>query len=170
MWGNGWSVVGVVALVLAVAAPASARRSCEHGQAKTVNGVSVIAFCGTAKVTLHLIGGSYAGPRTVTLTNGSCSTQRRDLVVRIGAVPSRALSSNGLNEPAAPPEHFVLRTRHEAGLQQFGNSVYFGLQQLPWKLTALSTRVTVKKGVRRGTFSGRLLASDADRVTGSFSC
>jgi len=167
------AMVVLAALVIASAA-AVARGSltgCAQGQPKSVGGVPVLVFCGPARATVRLIGGSYAGTRTVAFKNGACASHGDDLYVFIGAVPKAALSSDGLD---APPrngaDYFVLRTTYKPGSHKFGNNVYFGHEKGAWYLTALSTRVAVKTGSRSGVFAGRLLTSDADRVTGSFTC
>lgn len=144
---------------------------CAQGQQKKVRGVSVLVFCGPARATVRLLGGDYAGSRQVTFGNGTCASHGDDLYVFIGAVPARALKSDGLDaRPVTGANYFVLRTTYKPGAHQFGNKVYFGYENAPWSLTALTTRVTVKTGLRSGVFAGRLLASDVDRVTGSFTC
>jgi hypothetical protein len=130
----------------------------------------VLVFCGPAKATVRLIGGDYKGARRVMLKDGACASHNGDLYVFIGAIPRKALASDGLDQPVTSNSYFFLKTSYKAGIHQFGNTVFFGYNRQPWKATALSTQVTVNKGLRSGVFSAALLASEADRVEGSFTC
>jgi hypothetical protein len=161
----------LVSICVSQTSASGAAAGCSRGQAKTVAGVEVVLFCGSAKATLHLAGGDYGGSRDVAFSGGACALHDGDLYVFIGPVPQAALRSNGLSGPAGTAlRYFVLQTAYSTGSHRFGNVVYFGHDRQPWRLTALSTHVTVKAGLRSGSFSGSLLASEADSLTGSFTC
>lgn len=146
--------LGTAALIAPSSAGAAAA-ACTPGKT-TVGGKPAMRFCGTAKASAKV------GARTFRFAGGACATSGPYFTINIG----------------------TLLTNSVAGARP-GPTTYFGAtvtppstgihlkQALGWttggkRYSVLKNRITVKPGLRSGTFSGSSLSGQ--KVTGSFSC
>jgi hypothetical protein len=149
------TVVFATAVVLATALACSARAAgnvatCTPGT-KTIGGASARTFCGPARATVTLNG------KTVSYRGGSCSTSIGLFSVNIGTVVLGTVKN--------APEYFGVTAKAKAGSQS---------RQTIAVVHAGSTRavigtVTLKPGLKGGTFSGKAFGSKTV-ISGSFSC
>ena len=128
----------------------SAVAGCTPGVHK-IGGVSARTFCGPAKATVRL------GTKTVAYKNGECSTSIGLFSVNIGTVVLGNLKSK--------PEYLGVTAKAKAGVQaQQTVAVVHG-----GKSRGLIGTVTLKAGLKSGTFSGKVFGSST-KITGSFTC
>jgi hypothetical protein len=129
---------------------AQSAASCVEG-VKKIGGVPARTFCGPAKASVKL------NSRTVSYANGSCSKSFAGFTINIGTVV--------LGTTKNMPEYFGITVKATAGAH--GNSgvavVHAG------KRYAVIGTVTLKAGLRSGTFSGKVFGSPT-KIAGSFSC
>lgn len=151
-------VSGLVALCAGAAFAASAFASssphaaagCTPGLHK-IGGVNARTFCGPAKASVHL------GGKTVAYKNGECSKSIGLFSVNIGTVVHGDLKSK--------PEYFGVTAKAKAGVQaQQTIAVVHG-----GKTKAIIGTVTLKAGLKSGTFFGKVFGSPA-KISGSFTC
>jgi hypothetical protein len=140
------------ALALATSALASPQSAsaCVAG-VKKINGVSARTFCGPAKATVQVNG------KTVSYKGGQCSKSSFGWSINIGTVV--------LGNLQGKPEYFGITAGAKPGTQSNGAVavVHAG------KSLAVTGTITLKAGLRSGTFSGKVFGAPT-RVTGSFSC
>jgi hypothetical protein len=149
-------IVGLVAVcagtTFATAAFASSQgaAACVPG-VKKINGVSARTFCGPAKATVKMNG------TTVSYKGGQCSKSAGLLAVNIGTVVLGNLKNK--------PQYLGVAANAKAGVQnrQTIAIVHAG------KSKAIIGTVTIKAGLRAGTFSGKVFGSSAV-ISGSFTC
>jgi hypothetical protein len=148
------TLIGVAAAALAAAAlaPGSAQSaaSCTAGVTK-VGGSPARVFCGPAKATVKL------GSATVSYRNGSCSKSSFGWTINIGTVV--------IGSAKKKPEYFGITVKAKAGAQS--NSAVAVVHSN--KSYAVLGTVTLKAGLKSGTFSGKVFGSPA-KLSGSFSC
>jgi hypothetical protein len=151
-------LVGLTAICAGTALAASALASgspqaaaaCTPGVHK-VGGVNARTFCGPAKASVHLNG------KTVTYKNGECTNSIGLFSVNIGTVVLGNLKSK--------PDYFGVTAKAKAGKQaQQTIAVVHG-----GKSKAIIGTVTLKAGLKSGTFSGKVFGSPT-KITGSFTC
>jgi hypothetical protein len=146
-------------ITLAVAALAAAAftsttsaqaTACVEG-VKKINGVPARTFCGPAKATVKL------GASTVSYAGGSCSKSSFGWTINIGTVVIGNLKKK--------PEYFGITVPAKAGAHSNSGPaiVHAG------KSYAVLGTVTLKAGLKSGTFSGKVFGSP-QRIAGSFSC
>lgn len=149
------TIIGVAVAALAAAAFAtmstpSAASSCVAG-VKKINGVPARTFCGPATAMVKLGGSSVA------YKQGACSKSAVGFTINIGTVVLGNLKKK--------PEYFGITVQGTAGAH--ANSgvavVHAG------KSYAVLGTVTLKAGLKSGTFSGKVFGSPT-KITGSFSC
>ena len=149
------AVVCATAVVLAAALACSATAAgnvtaCTPG-AKTIGGTSARTFCGPARATVTLNG------KTVSYRGGSCSTSIGLFSLNIGTVVLGTVKNApeylGVTANAKPGSH----SRQTIAVVHAGST------------RALIGTVTLKPGLRGGTFSGKALGSKTV-ISGSFSC
>jgi hypothetical protein len=143
------------AALVAPATSGAAAAACVPGKT-TVGGKSALRFCGTAKASAKL------GAKTFRFAGGTCATSGPYFTINIG----------------------TLITNTVAGAKP-GPATYFGVtltppskgthvkQALSWtsggkSYPVLQNQITLKAGLKSGTFTGKSLAGA--KVTGSFSC
>jgi hypothetical protein len=148
------AIFGLVVAALAAAAfgtaSAKSAATCVAG-VKKINGVSARTFCGPAKATVKLNGA------TVSYKGGQCSKSAGLLAVNIGTVVLGNLKNK--------PEYLGVAANAKAGVQdrQTIAIVHAG------KSKSMIGTVTLKPGLRAGTFSGKVFGSSAV-ISGSFTC
>jgi hypothetical protein len=144
-----WTATILSATVLASGAVASTT-SCVPG-VKAINGVSARTFCGPAKATVKMNG------KTISYTNGACSTSIGLFTVNIGTVVLGTLEN--------APEYVGVTAKATVGTQsrQTIAVVHAGQRQ------AIIGVVTLRAGLRQGTFPGKAFGS-TDLISGSFTC
>jgi hypothetical protein len=149
------TIIGVAVAALAAAAFAtmstqSVASSCVAG-VKKINGVPARTFCGPATASVKLGGSSIA------YKQGACSKSAVGFTINIGTVVLGNLKKK--------PEYFGITVQGTAGAH--ANSgvavVHAG------KSYAVLGTVTLKAGLKSGTFSGKVFGSPT-KITGSFSC
>jgi hypothetical protein len=118
---------------------------------KKINGVSARTFCGPARATVKMNG------KTISYSGGNCSKSLGLFSVNIGTVVLGNLRNK--------PEYFGVTARAKAGVQtrQGVSVVHAG------KSHAIIGTVTIKAGLRAGTFSGKVFGSPKI-IAGSFTC
>jgi hypothetical protein len=118
---------------------------------KKINGVSARTFCGPAKATVKMNG------KTISYGGGKCSKSLGLFSVNIGTVVLGNLRNK--------PEYLGVTASAEAGVQtrQGVSVVHAGRSQ------AIIGTVTIKAGLRAGTFSGKVFGS-SKIISGSFTC
>jgi hypothetical protein len=146
-------LVAGVTLVLAASAFASpqAASGCVEGL-KKINGVNARTFCGPAKATVRVNG------RTIVYKNGNCSKSFVGFEVNIGTVV--------LGNVKLKPEYFGLIAKAKAGTHGDGS---LAVNHAGKDVAILKATITLKPGLKAGTFSGKVFGSTA-RITGSFTC
>jgi hypothetical protein len=144
-----WTATIFSATVFASGAVASAA-SCVPG-VKAINGVSARTFCGPAKATVKMNG------KTISYTGGACSTNIGLFTVNIGTVV--------LGAPKNAPEYLGVTAKAKVGTQsrQTIAVVHVGKSQ------AIIGNVTIKAGLKQGTFAGKAFGS-TEIISGSFAC
>jgi hypothetical protein len=151
-------LVGLVALCTGAALTANAfASSSPHGAATCtpgvhkVGGVNARTFCGPAKASVRLNG------KAVSYKSGECSNTIGLFSVNIGTVVLGNLKNK--------PEYFGVTAKAKAGVQaqQAIAVVHSG------KSRAIIGTVTLKAGLKSGTFSGKVFGSPK-KITGSFTC
>jgi hypothetical protein len=144
--------VAVAALAAAAFATTSAQSAaaCVAG-VKQINGSPARTFCGPAKATVKLGGASVA------YKQGSCSRSAAGFTINIGTI----VIGNGKNKP----EYFGITVKATAGAHAYSGVavVHAG------KSYAVLGTVTLKAGLKSGTFSGKVFGSPT-KIAGSFSC
>jgi hypothetical protein len=141
--------LALTATALASGSPRAAA-ACTPGVHK-IGGVNARTFCGPAKASVHLNG------KTITYKNGECSKSIGLFSVNIGTIVLGSLKNK--------PEYFGVTAKAKAGAQtrQAIAVVHGG------KTSAIIGTVTLKAGLKSGTFSGKVFGSPT-KITGSFTC
>jgi hypothetical protein len=147
----GVTDAAVLAFVGSVAASSGRDAGCVAGMTK-VAGVQARTFCGPARATVHLNG------KTVIFEGGQCSTGPAGWTVNIGTVV--------LGTVKAPPEYFGVTAKAKAG-SHANQAVALDHAGKGYAIT--QNTVTLKPGIRSGTFTGTAFGSSSP-VTGTFSC
>jgi hypothetical protein len=146
----GVAVAALAAAALGTSSAQSAAASCVAG-VKQLNGVPARTFCGPAKATVKL------GSTSVAYKQGSCSRSAAGFTINIGTVVLGNLKKK--------PEYFGITVKATAGAH--ANSgvavVHAG------KSYAVLGTVTLKAGLKSGTFSGKVFGSPT-KIAGTFSC
>ena len=148
------TLIGVAVAALAAAAlgtgSAHSAAACTAGVTK-VGGSPARTFCGPAKATVKL------GSATVSYHGGACSKSSFGWTLNIGTV----VLGNAKNKP----EYFGITAKSSPGAQSnTGVAVVHS-----HKSYAVIGTVTLKAGLKSGTFSGKVFGSPT-KITGSFSC
>jgi hypothetical protein len=151
-------IVGLVAVCTGVTLATAAFAAGSVGTAaacvpgvKKINGVSARTFCGPAKATLRMHG------QTVAYKGGACSKSIGLFTINVGTIVLGNLKNK--------PEYFGITVDAKAGTQaNEGVSVTHAGKSL-----AIMGTVTLKAGLKSGTFSGKVFGSPA-RISGSFTC
>jgi hypothetical protein len=148
------TIIGVAVAALAAAAfatsSAQSAAACTAGVTK-VGGAPARIFCGPAKATVK-IGGS-----TVAYKQGACSRSSFGFTINIGTVV--------IGSAKMKPEYFGITVPAKAGAR--GNSAVAVVHSN--KSYAVLGTVTLKPGLKSGTFSGKVFGSPT-KLTGAFSC
>lgn len=119
----------------------------------TIAGKQGYQFCGPASATLHLHG------RTIRFHGGLCRTIEGHFTLNIGTLVPALRTGK--------PSYFGVTTEHaKAGIHDDAAVSFVTGGR---RYVVVEQAVTLARGLRQGTFSGRILAS-ATRVTGSFTC
>jgi hypothetical protein len=133
-----------------VASGAVRHADCVEG-VKKINGVNARTFCGPARATVRVNG------KTITYKGGECGTGLGQFSVNIGTVVLGTLKNKpdyfGVAAVAKPGTH----ARQTVAVVHAGKT-----------LASIGT-VTLKRGLRSGTFSGTVFGSSTV-VSGSFTC
>jgi hypothetical protein len=148
------TIIGVAVASLAAAAfattSAQSAAACTAGVTK-VGGVPAQAFCGPATARVKIGGASVA------YKNGECSRSSVGFTINIGTVV--------LGNAKKKPEYFGITVQAKAGAH--ANSavavVHAGMSY------AVLGTVTLKPGLKSGTFSGKVFGSPT-KLAGSFHC
>jgi hypothetical protein len=128
----------------------TAAAACVPG-VKKINGVNARTFCGPAKATVRMNG------QTVPYKGGACSKSVGLFTINVGTIVLGNLKNK--------PEYFGITVDAKAGTQtNEGVSVTHAGKSL-----AIMGTVTLKAGLKAGTFSGKVFGSPA-RISGSFTC
>ena len=151
-------VTALIAALTATALAASAfaassphaRAACVPG-VKKIGGVNARTFCGPAKATVKINGA------TVSYKGGACSKSIGLFTVNIGTVVLGNLKNK--------PEYLGVTATAKPGVQtrQTVSVVHAG------KGKSIIGTVTLKAGLKSGTFSGKVFGSSA-AISGSFTC
>ena len=147
----GLALVALAAAAFGAAAGQSASAGCVAG-VKKINGVPARTFCGPAKASVKL------GATTVRYANGECSKSSFGWTINIGTIVIGNLKKK--------PEYFgITVTSAKAGSHPKSGPaiVHAG------KSYAVLGTVTLKAGLKSGTFSGKVFGSP-QRISGSFTC
>jgi hypothetical protein len=150
------AVLVAAATATALAAAPFASGSPQAGAAcvpgvKKINGVSARTFCGPAKATVKVNGS------TVSYRGGECSKSIGLFALNIGTVVLGNLKNK--------PEYLGVTATAKPGVQtrQTVAVVHAG------KSKSIIGTVTLKPGLKSGTFSGKVFGSSAV-ISGSFTC
>ena len=150
------AVVCAAAVLLTTAFASAARAAAGKGATctpgtKTIAGTSARTFCGPAKATVTLNG------KTVSYKGGICSTSIGLFSVNIGTVVLGTVKN--------APEYFGVTAKAKPGSQsrQTIAIVHTGASR------GVIGTVTLKPGLRGGSFSGKAFGSKAT-ISGSFTC
>jgi hypothetical protein len=143
------AVAGLAAAAFATTSAQSAA-TCVAG-VKKINGVPARTFCGPAKANVKI------GATSVAYTQGSCSKSAAGFTINIGTVVIGNLKKK--------PEYFGITVPAKAGAQSNSGVavVHAG------KSYAVIGTVTLKAGLKAGTFSGKVFGSP-QKISGSFTC
>ena len=148
------TIIGVAVAALAAAtfatSTAKSAAACTAGVTK-VGGVAFQAFCGPAKAVVK-IGGS-----SVAYANGKCSRSGLGFTINIGTVV--------LGNAKKKPDYFGITVEAKAGAH--ANSAVAVVHAS--KTYAVLGTVTLKAGLKSGTFSGKVFGSPT-KLAGSFHC
>jgi hypothetical protein len=148
------TLIGVAVAALAAAAlgtgSAHSAAACTAGVTK-VGGSPARTFCGPAKATVKI------GSTAVSYRGGSCTKSSFGWSINIGTVV--------LGSAKTKPDYFGITARTSAGTQR--NSAVAVVHS--GKSYAVLGTVTLKAGLKSGTFSGKVFGSLA-KLAGSFSC
>ena len=147
----GLALVALAAAAFGTASGQSAATGCVAG-VKKINGVPARTFCGPARATVNL------GATTVRYADGECSKSSFGWTINIGTVVIGNLKKK--------PEYFgITVTPAKAGSHaKSGPAVVHA-----GKSYAVLGNVTLKPGLKSGTFSGKVFGSP-QRISGSFTC
>jgi hypothetical protein len=140
------------ATVLAATAFASVQSgaACVPG-VKKIKGVSARTFCGPARATVKMDG------KTISYKGGECSKSIGLFAVNIGTVVLGNLKNK--------PEYLGVTAKAKAGVQSRQGIAVVHAD----KSQAIIGTVTIKAGLRGGTFSGKGFGSSRV-ISGSFTC
>jgi len=118
---------------------------------KTITGASARTFCGPARATVTLNG------KTISYRGGVCSTSIGLFSLNIGTVVLGTVKN--------APEYLGVTAKAKAGTQsrQTVAVVHAGASR------AIIGTVTLKPGLKSGTFTGKAFGSKAT-ISGSFTC
>jgi hypothetical protein len=148
------TLIGVAVAALAAAAlgtaSAHSAAACTAGVTK-VGGSPARTFCGPAKATVKI------GAATVAYKQGICSRSSAGFTINLGTV----VLGNAKNKP----EYFGITVKASPGTH--ANSAVAVVHA--HKSYAVLGTVTLKAGLKSGTFSGKAFGSPT-KITGSFSC
>jgi hypothetical protein len=150
------TIVAALAATAALAVPAAGAggvagaTACVPG-VKKIDGVTARTFCGGARATVKL------NRKTISYRGGECARSIGLFSVNIGTVVLGDLKNR--------PDYFGLTATAKAGNQsrQAISLVHAG------KREAIIGSVTLKPGLRAGSFSGKAFGS-SNIVSGSFAC
>ena len=142
--------VAAIAAVAFGTSSAQSAASCTAGVTK-VGGAPARAFCGPATATVK-IGGS-----SVTYKNGACSRSSFGFTINIGTVV--------IGTAKKKPEYFGITVAATPGAHANSGVAVVHAN----KRYAVLGTVTLKPGLKSGTFSGKVFGSPA-KLTGSFHC
>lgn len=144
------AVAVLAAAAFGIASGQSASAGCVAG-VKKINGVSARTFCGPAKATVKL------GSTSVKFAGGECTKSSFGWTINIGTVVLGNLKNK--------PEYFGITTVAKAGTQsKTGPAIVHA-----HKSYAVLGTVTLKAGLKSGTFSGKVFGSP-QKISGSFTC
>jgi hypothetical protein len=149
-------LLALVAGALLAPTGSSASSACTSGLTK-VGGKQARTFCGTAKAKATV------GATKFTFTGGECARSGTFFTVNIGTIVINPVANA---KPAKVPYFGLTVTPADSGAHLS--------QALSWvsggkRYAVLANTVTLKKGLKAGTFSGKAIPGGA-KVTGSFSC
>jgi hypothetical protein len=144
------AVAVLAAAAFGAASGQSASQACVAG-VKKIQGVPARAFCGPAKATVKL------GAKSVAYAQGSCSKSSAGWTINIGTVVLGNLKQK--------PEYFGITVPATAGAHANSGVAVVHAS----KSYAVLGTVTLKAGLKAGTFSGKVFGSPT-RISGSFSC
>ena len=148
------TIIGAAVAALAAAAfatsSAQSAAACVAG-VKKINGVPARTFCGPAKATVKI------GTATVAYSGGACSKSAAGFTINIGTVVLGNLKKK--------PEYFGITVKATAGAHANSSVAVVHAS----KSYAVLGTVTLKPGLKAGSFSGKAFGSPT-KVTGSFSC
>lgn len=148
------TIIGVAVAALAAAAfattSAHSAAACTEGVTK-VGGSPARTFCGPATATVKI------GSKTVSYRGGSCSKSSFGWSINIGTV----VLGNAKNKP----EYFGVTANGKAGAQPKSAVAVVHAS----KTYAVIGTVTLKAGLKAGTFSGKVFGSPT-KLAGSFHC
>jgi hypothetical protein len=144
--------IAVAALAAAAFGTASAQSAaaCTAGVTK-IGGATARTFCGPAKATVKL------GSTTVSYAGGSCSKSSFGWSINVGTVV--------IGNAKKKPEYFGITAKASSGAH--GNTGVAIVHSN--KSYAVIGTVTLKAGLKSGTFSGKVFGSP-QKISGSFSC
>lgn len=151
--------VALVVLVAASASSAAATREqgtprCVPGMHPvTVGGRHGLGFCGPASAVVHL------GSRTLQYHGGLCRQAAGSFSVNIGTIVPGLITGK--------PASFGLTTHGTQAGRQLNAAVGFTFEGRSYALA--EQLVTLRSGLRGGSFAGRVLGS-TKRVIGTFTC
>ena len=155
MGGKAILACTAVACALAAgAAPASAQ-ICPHPG--TVNGISVLVYCGTAKATVKM------GSQTFMLKNGQCKKAVGNFYLSFGDVVTQQTKK-------APDSFLVIATASKDGTYS-GTTVMVTRSTRGW--LADSAKLTLTHGTKAGTVTGTLTSTQTNAKVAlhlTFSC
>lgn len=141
-----------VMLIASVGASGAVRAAdaCVPG-VKKINGASARTFCGPAKATVKMNG------KKISYSGGECSKGAGLVALNIGTVVLGKLKNK--------PEYLGVAATAKAGAQarQTVAVVHAGISR------SIIGTVTLKPGLKAGTFSGKVFGSSAV-ISGSFTC
>jgi hypothetical protein len=148
------TLIGVAVAALSAAAfattSAQSASSCTAGVGK-VGGTPARTFCGPATASVKV------GAKTVAYKNGACSRSSAGFTINIGTVV--------LGNAKKKPEYFGITVAAKAGSHSNSAAavVHAG------KSYAVLGTVTLKPGLKSGSFSGKVFGSPT-KISGSFHC
>jgi hypothetical protein len=143
------------AALLAPATSGAAAAACVPGKT-TVGGKSAVRYCGTAKASAKV------GAKTFRFVGGTCATSGPYFTINIGTLVTNSVAG----AKPGPTTYFgVTVTPPSKGVHL--------KQALGWtsggkRYSVLSNQITVKAGLKSGSFTG--VAIGGAKVSGSFSC
>jgi hypothetical protein len=148
------TLIGVAVAALAAAAfatsSAQSAAACTAGVTK-VGGAPARTFCGPATASVKIGGASVA------YKNGMCSRSSVGFTINIGTVV--------LGNAKKKPEYFGITVKATAGAHSNSAAAVVHAN----KSYAVLGTVTLKPGLKSGTFSGKVFGSPT-KIAGSFHC